>query len=151
MPCVDEHSEGKEGMILIMEKQKKTLKISLKTVILIFLLILAILTGCGTVIWKYFSKNNYQVTLNNEFACIGEKDGYLYLINNELENEKIYKISNYYNSEYIVRDGRVYIIYDEIGGNTKYVDVIDLTNNTQQKITIDEIENDKLNLKYNLI
>lgn len=99
---------------------------------------------------KHFEKSKQQIMLNNEFACIGQKDEYLYLINNKLESEKIYKISNYYDSEYIVRDGRLYVIYDEIGGNTKYVDVIDLTNNTQRKITMDEIENDKLNLGYNI-
>ena len=74
-------------------------------------------------------------------VSVGKKDEALYLITDTLESAKIYEIANYYGSEVIIKDEFVYINYDDMG-NTQYVDVINLKDNYQTKVTIDEIKAD---------
>ena len=128
--------------------EKKTIKISLKKAIIIAcIIILLIAVMLYIVISKSSNKSNEVISSDNQnsilknSASVGEKNGILYLINDSLESKEIYKFSNYYSSTYIVRNNNVYIMYDESGGNTKYVDIIDLTNGKKQKVTIDEINN----------
>jgi len=74
-------------------------------------------------------------------VSVGKKDEALYLITDTLESAKIYEIAHYYGSEVIIKDEFVYINYDDMG-NTQYVDVINLKDNYQTKVTIDEIKAD---------
>ena len=87
---------------------------------------------------------------NGGTYCVGTDGDYLYLIDENMETKKIYKFSTYYSSDYIVRDGRIFIIYTEMGGNTKYVDVINIATNEKDKITIDEITQNTYNKDYDI-
>lgn len=90
------------------------------------------------------NKNNNQIEENivedNIYGTegryyIGEKDDYIWLINSDLVAKRIYKKSHYYDSQYIVRDNMLFIIY----GNTAYVDVVDIESGKTYKVTNQDI------------
>ena len=88
-------------------------------IILGIVLVILMLTLVALIIYKRNASNHptsstKSVVANNGGTyCIGTDGDYLYLIDENLKAQKIYKFSTYYSSDYIVRDGRIFIIYTE--------------------------------------
>lgn len=125
-------------------------------IILGIVLVILLITLVTLIIYKRNASNHPTSSTKSAAAnnggtyCIGTDGDYLYLIDENLKAQKIYKFSTYYSSDYIVRDGRIFIIYTEIGGNTKYIDVINIATNEKEKITIDEITQNTYNKDYDI-
>ena len=92
-----------------------------------------------------------EFNTESESYSIGEKQKYLYLIDDSLNSKEIYHLPDDY-SNFIVKDGRLFIIYSPsfVTEKSKYVEVIDLSDNHKETYTLEEIEEGSLNLDYDL-
>ena len=133
------------------------MKIKVYQVIIIILAIIGLLIGFTIIRKNVDSKQILGSTDNSKPVSIGSDFDYLYLINSDLTSKKIYKFSNYYSSEYVLRDNIIYVIYEKPGekDRTAYVDIINLLTGEKEKIDIEEIKagnNDKdYNVYYSVI
>lgn len=129
------------------------MKIRVYQIFIIIIVIISLLIGFKLLKNYINSKQILGNNDNNKPVSIGSDDDYLYLINSDLTSKKIYKFSNYYSSDYILRDNKIYVIYEKSleEDRTAYVDIINLSTGEKEKITIEEIKvgnNDKDYIVY---
>lgn len=125
-----------------MEKQKKTLKISLKKAILIFFIILAILIGVSIIVWNHFKRN--------------KTDNTKLLSETEIINSNEYK--RYDTIEYIGEDGTLGVIIYKEDDKTDF-ELVNFNGETISNFEgfkhCENVDNDKIligkNMFYNLI
>lgn len=121
--------------------------------IIIIIITIIVLSFC----FLFFSKTiSNQILSSKDIVkpvSIGCDQKYIYLIYSDLTSKKIYKFSHYYNSEYILRDNIIYVIYEKEYKKddcTAYVDTINLSTGEKDKITIDEIKSGNKDKDFNV-
>ena len=121
--------------------------------IIIIIITIIFLSFCFIFLRKIILNQIFSSKNTIKPVSIGSDSKYIYLIYSDLTSKKIYKFSHYYNSEYILRDNIIYIIYEKgymKDDCTAYVDTINLSTGEKDKITIDEIKSGNKDKDFNV-